>query len=169
MCFDVSIPIRLICSTDGLLCLRSATTSFWHARCRRGPSTPTDGRGCGVAADVPGNPVAHRPYAGAARPGMTGLWGRMARTTMGEVRLDEGKTAQFRRLPDRNTSLRLLATCALDETLCHGASTGRLWPSRTWESGECSLSQVAGEVQLPPASAFDTGVVLDGPRCRGTR
>src|SRR4051812_8129403 len=25
MCFDVSIPIRLICSTDGLLCLRSAT------------------------------------------------------------------------------------------------------------------------------------------------
>src|SRR3954447_22332175 len=42
MCFDVSIPIRLICSTDGSLCLRSATTSFWHARCRRGPSTPTD-------------------------------------------------------------------------------------------------------------------------------
>src|SRR3954453_24042227 len=41
MCFDVSIPIRLICSTDGLLCLRSATTSVWHARCRRGPSTPT--------------------------------------------------------------------------------------------------------------------------------
>src|SRR5713226_540827 len=28
MCFDVSMPIRLICSTDGLLCLRSATTSF---------------------------------------------------------------------------------------------------------------------------------------------
>ena len=48
MCFDVSIPIRLICSTDGPLCLRSATTSFWHARCRRGPSTPTDSRfvGC---------------------------------------------------------------------------------------------------------------------------
>src|SRR5215208_6802413 len=45
MCFDVSIPIRLICSTDGSLCLRSATTSFWHARCRRGPSTPTDGLG----------------------------------------------------------------------------------------------------------------------------
>jgi adenylate cyclase len=31
MCFDVSIPIRLICSTDGLLCLRSRATSFWHA------------------------------------------------------------------------------------------------------------------------------------------
>src|SRR6266404_3023122 len=41
MCFDVSIPIRLICSTDGLLCLRSTTISFWHTRCRRGPSTPT--------------------------------------------------------------------------------------------------------------------------------
>src|SRR3954449_13089921 len=40
MCFDVSIPIRLTCSTDGLLCLRSATTSVWHARCRQGPSTP---------------------------------------------------------------------------------------------------------------------------------
>jgi len=26
---------------DGLLCLRSTTTSFWHTRCRRGPSTPT--------------------------------------------------------------------------------------------------------------------------------
>jgi hypothetical protein len=38
-CFDVSIPFRLICSTDGLLCLRSTTTSFWHNRCRRGPST----------------------------------------------------------------------------------------------------------------------------------
>src|SRR3954452_11492385 len=42
MCFDVSIPIRLICSTDGLLCLRSATTSVWHTRCRRGPSTPAE-------------------------------------------------------------------------------------------------------------------------------
>src|SRR5215212_11733403 len=30
MCFDVSIPMRLICSTDGLLCLTSLTTSFWH-------------------------------------------------------------------------------------------------------------------------------------------
>src|SRR5713226_2010959 len=37
MCFDVSIPIRLIWSTDGPLCLRSATASFWHVRCRRGP------------------------------------------------------------------------------------------------------------------------------------
>src|ERR1700704_3953660 len=35
------MPIRLICSTDGPLCLRSATTSFWHNRCRRGPSTPS--------------------------------------------------------------------------------------------------------------------------------
>src|SRR5215213_6368967 len=30
MCFDVSIPMRLIWSTDGLLCLKSLTTSFWH-------------------------------------------------------------------------------------------------------------------------------------------
>src|SRR5256885_7009339 len=37
----VSMPIRLICSTDGPFCLRSATTSFWHNRCRRGPSTPS--------------------------------------------------------------------------------------------------------------------------------
>jgi hypothetical protein len=27
---------------DGLLCLRSATTSFWHSDAVRGPSTPTD-------------------------------------------------------------------------------------------------------------------------------
>ena len=28
--FDVSMPMRLTCSTDGLLCLRSATTLLWH-------------------------------------------------------------------------------------------------------------------------------------------
>src|SRR3954470_6281327 len=39
------MPIRITCSTDGLLCLRSATTSFWHVGCRRGPSTPTVGGG----------------------------------------------------------------------------------------------------------------------------
>ena len=38
---DVSIPMRIIWSTDGLLCLRSATTSFWHSDAVRGPSTPT--------------------------------------------------------------------------------------------------------------------------------
>jgi hypothetical protein len=27
---------------DGLLCSRSATTSFWHSDAVRGPSTPTD-------------------------------------------------------------------------------------------------------------------------------
>src|SRR6056297_1444010 len=41
MRLDVSIPIRQTCSTDGLLCLRSATTSLWHKRCRWGPSTPS--------------------------------------------------------------------------------------------------------------------------------
>src|SRR5215218_9634947 len=41
-CFDVSIPMRIIWSMDGLLCLRSATTSFWHSDAVRGPSTPTD-------------------------------------------------------------------------------------------------------------------------------
>src|SRR6266403_3578295 len=30
MCFDVSIPIRLICSTDGLFCLRSPAISFYR-------------------------------------------------------------------------------------------------------------------------------------------
>src|SRR6056297_3357481 len=41
MRLDVSIPIRQTCSTDGLLCLRSATTSLWHKRCRWGPPTPS--------------------------------------------------------------------------------------------------------------------------------
>src|SRR3954447_6988178 len=59
MCFDVSIPIRLICSTDGLLCLRSATTSVWHTRCRRGPSTPAT---VGVDETLTGPDTApHRP------------------------------------------------------------------------------------------------------------
>src|SRR5215203_1272933 len=35
------MPIRIIWSTDGLLCLSSATTSFWHSDAVRGPSTPT--------------------------------------------------------------------------------------------------------------------------------
>jgi Transposase DDE domain group 1 len=43
------------------------------------------GRGRGIAKDVRGHPVSNRPAAGAARPGMTGLWGRRARTTTGEV------------------------------------------------------------------------------------
>jgi hypothetical protein len=38
---DVSMPMRIMWSTDGLLCLRSATTSFWHSDAVRGPSTPT--------------------------------------------------------------------------------------------------------------------------------
>ena len=38
---DVSIPMRIIWSMDGLLGLRSATTSFWHSDAVRGPSTPT--------------------------------------------------------------------------------------------------------------------------------
>src|SRR5215203_2241220 len=38
------MPIRIIWSTDGLLCLSSATTSFWHSDAVRGPSTPTASR-----------------------------------------------------------------------------------------------------------------------------
>jgi hypothetical protein len=85
--------IRLICSTDGLLCLRSATTSFWHARCRRGPSTQTDGRGRRVTVDVPGNPLADRPAAGTARARVTAGWDQMRQATTAEVRLDHGKVA----------------------------------------------------------------------------
>jgi hypothetical protein len=33
--------MRIIWSMDGLLGLRSATTSFWHSDAVRGPSTPT--------------------------------------------------------------------------------------------------------------------------------
>jgi hypothetical protein len=43
---DVSIPMRVIWSMDGLLCLRSATTSFWHSDAVRGPSTPTADQPC---------------------------------------------------------------------------------------------------------------------------
>src|SRR5215211_4426790 len=34
--------MQIIWSMDGLLCLRSTTTSFWHSDAVRGPSTPTD-------------------------------------------------------------------------------------------------------------------------------
>jgi hypothetical protein len=46
MCFDVSIPILIIWSTDGLLCLRSTTTSVWHidAVGGRPPQQPKPGQ-----------------------------------------------------------------------------------------------------------------------------
>src|SRR5262245_51963372 len=49
-----------------------------------------NGRARRVAADVQGDPDAHCPVAGATRSCMKELWGRQVRTTMGEVRLDEG-------------------------------------------------------------------------------
>ena len=50
-----------------------------------------DGRGRGAAADVPGNPVADRPAAGAAGTGMSGRSGQIRQTTTAEVCLDEGQ------------------------------------------------------------------------------
>jgi hypothetical protein len=47
-------------------------------------------RGRGAAADVPGNPVADRPAAGAAGTGITGRSGQIRRTTTAEVCLNEG-------------------------------------------------------------------------------
>src|SRR4051794_55476 len=105
MCFDVSIPIRLICSTDGSLCLRSATTSVWHTRCRRGPSTPTDcrafwgaGLNCNNAAGK-GSPVAGGRRARTNRAWRTGLGlhGRVRYLNMTEIEL----SALGRDLPDR--------------------------------------------------------------------
>src|SRR3954454_14986838 len=95
MCFDVSIPIRLICSTDGLLCLRSATTSVWHARCRRGPSTPAARRGRGAPPAVRRNPVADRPTACTACAGMRNQRRQTLETATAEVRLDPAKSARF--------------------------------------------------------------------------
>src|SRR5271169_4262137 len=58
---------------------------------------------------------------------------------MGEVRVDEGKTASSnaRRTATHRFGRRQRAFA--DETRCHGASTGRLWPPRTRKSGECRL------------------------------
>jgi hypothetical protein len=60
-------------------------------RCPKWPgrSPVRAGRGRGAAADVPGDPVADRPAAGAAGTSVTGRWGQMRQ--MAEVRLDEGK------------------------------------------------------------------------------
>ncbi|MBO0866332.1 MAG: group II intron reverse transcriptase/maturase [Mycobacterium sp.] len=38
---DVSMPMRVRSDMDGSLSMRPCTASFWHKRCRRGPSTPT--------------------------------------------------------------------------------------------------------------------------------
>jgi hypothetical protein len=43
------------------------------------------GRGRGVAADVPRNPAAHRPAAGAPSASVTGRWGQMRQTRTAEV------------------------------------------------------------------------------------
>src|SRR4051812_37351431 len=95
MCFDVSIPIRLICSTDGLLCLRSATTSVWHARCRRGPSTPAARRGRGAPPAVRRNPVADCPPTSAARAGMRNQRRQTLQAATAEVRLGPAESARF--------------------------------------------------------------------------
>jgi hypothetical protein len=52
-----------------------------------------DGRGCGAPADVPGNPVADRPAAGAAGTRMTGRRARIREITTAELRLEHGKPA----------------------------------------------------------------------------
>jgi len=43
-CFDVSMPIRAICSTDGLPRLRSSTTSIWHIDAAGGRPPQQDNR-----------------------------------------------------------------------------------------------------------------------------
>jgi len=59
-------------------------------------TSPSDGQGRGVAADVCGNPVVDRAAAGAACLGMTGF-GSTGAVTMGKVRLDIGKNSAFPR------------------------------------------------------------------------
>src|SRR5271157_435494 len=48
MCFNVSMPIRLTCSTGGPLSEIYNDLILAH-RCRRGPSNPTDRMGIGPA------------------------------------------------------------------------------------------------------------------------
>src|SRR6516165_12506100 len=128
MCFDVSIPIRLICSTGGLLCLRSTATSFWHARCRRGPSTPTDGRGRDATTDVPGNPVADRPTAGTACASMSEQRDQMRQATSAKVCLDLAKSARFivSALSTASFNRPLLALSTICR--CPSRSKERSWP-----------------------------------------
>src|SRR5277367_1252039 len=142
MGFDVSIPIGLICSKDCLLCLGSATTAFWHAGCRRGPATPTNGRSRGVATDVRRDPVANRSVAGTARASMKGLRGGKALITIGEVRLDGGKATS-------SSAPRQPILGYAPHGIRHGGCLLRLRPkkarrspSRSRESGECRLKSI---------------------------
>jgi len=69
-----------------------------------------DGRGRGTAADVCGDPDAHRPAAGATRAGMKGLWGRKARITTAGLRFDRGNQ-------EYSAWVRLLRQPRKDETI----------------------------------------------------
>jgi hypothetical protein len=159
MCFDVSMPIRLICSTDGLLCLRSTAISFWHARCRRGPSTPTDGRGRGVAEDVRGNPDVDRSATSAARASMTRRRDRMRETTTAEVRLDHGNAVgsgivgravqRFGSQSGRSRSNFVAAR--LDETEDHTQRAGNL--------GNVGSFRLAGR-QIPVGTRWSEPITL---------
>jgi hypothetical protein len=83
-----------------------------------------DSRGRGAPADVPRNPVAHRPVAGAAGASMTGRSGQTRQTTTAEVRLDQGKATSFgpaRRATRRFGCKRVVAI----EFRCDGASMRR--------------------------------------------
>src|SRR5215469_8623311 len=62
--------MRLIWSTDGPLCLRSATTSIWHNRCRRGPSTPTHRRF--LHRDIQTHELCHRQRSFSCGAGLMG-------------------------------------------------------------------------------------------------
>src|SRR5271170_1762039 len=139
MCFDVSIPIRLICSTDGLLCLRSATTSFWHARCRRGPSTPTDGRNRSPATDVRRNPVLDRPVAGTPRPSMKGL-GVERRGPRGQRYTLTKANNEFQRREAGNPRFCAPQGIRMGDACCADSSKARRWPPPVPEFGECRLS-----------------------------
>jgi hypothetical protein len=79
-----------------------------------------------------------RPPAGAARAGMKALWVRKGRDRRWEkcvLMKAKPPSSNARRTATLRFGRRQRAFA--DETRCHGASTGRLWPPRTRKSGEC--------------------------------
>src|SRR6516162_10183494 len=103
-----------------------------------------NGRGRSLAADVRRHPVADRPAAGAARPGMRERRHQMQQATTAEVRLHTAKSARFSGLVP--SPHRFAASMRAAGTIypCPSRSETRSLAAKTPEFGECRLIRQSG-------------------------
>ena len=134
------MPPSLICADGGStrctpVAHRGSSCSTSIRALRHLPS----GRGRGLAADVRQHPVADRPAAGAARPGMRDHRHQMRQAATAQVRLDTAKSARFSgSVPSTH---RFAASMRAAGTIypCPRRSETRSLAAKTPESGECRM------------------------------